>query len=439
MSALRTDLYQLTMAAGYVRHGIHQKVVSFELFVRSMPPRRRFLLFVGLSRILTYLEGLRFTDDDIAYLKSVPALKPAWSAAFERALRTFRWRCEVWAMPEGTPFFAGEPVLRITGPLFQAQLVETFLLSVVNSETLIASKAIRIREACGPDARLLEFGTRRTSPEEAVHSARAAYVAGFDATSNLEAGRRFGLPVAGTAAHAWTMAHRSEPEAFRAYVDAYGASSVLLVDTYDTLEGVRNAIAAAGPRLRGVRLDSGDLLELSKKTRQLLDAAGATGALIVGSGDLNEDEIARLRRAGAPIDAWGVGTELVRSTDAPHLGGVYKMVYDHGLDRPVLKTSSDKDTQPGVHQVHRRLEAGTAVGDRISLSDEEAEGEALLRPMMRAGELVAELPDLEAIRHEAQRRIDQLPASLRALEAGPSGYPVEVSEAVLRLRERAPS
>ncbi|MGF1508799.1 MAG: nicotinate phosphoribosyltransferase [Myxococcota bacterium] len=438
MSALRTDLYQLTMAAGYVRQGLHRKRVSFELFVRSLPESRRFLIFSGLHRIVQFLLELRFTDEDIDFLREVPAIKPAWSPSFERHLRTFRFRGDVTAMAEGTPFFPGEPVLRVTGGLLEAQLVETFLLSVVNSESLVASKAARIRAASG-DSKILEFGSRRTSPDEAVFSARAAFIGGFDATSNLEAGRRFGIPVEGTAAHSWVMAHRSERAAFKAFFEAYGEKAILLVDTYDTLGGVKTALEVAGPRLGGVRLDSGDIESLSRAARAALDAAGAHQAIIVASGDLNEHAIRDLRARGAPIDAWGVGTELVRSADAPHLSGVYKLVFDHDEDRPVLKLSSDKHTNPGAHQVLRFESDGFAVRDEVVLQGESSSGvgRPLLKPVLQQGELIEALPDTHEVRAWARTQMELLPDSVRSLEPGPSGYEVVISPQTRALRDLA--
>jgi nicotinate phosphoribosyltransferase len=434
MSALRTDLYQLTMAAGYVRQGLHRKRVSFELFVRSLPASRRYLVFAGLHRIVDYLQRLSFSDPDIEFLRDLPALRPAWSPAFERVLRSFRFQGDLIAMPEGTPFLAGEPVLRVTGGLLEAQLVETYLLSVVNSESLVASKASRIR-AAAQNTRILEFGTRRTSPDEAVYSARAAYIGGFDATSNLEAGRRFGIPVAGTASHAWVMAHRTERDAFRSFFDAYGDHAILLVDTYDTMSGVRAALDIAGRRLAGVRLDSGDLLSLSRQTRAALDAAGAEDAIIVASGDLNETAIESLLQAGAPIDAWGVGTELVRSADAPHLSGVYKMVFDHDDERPVLKLSSDKQSFPGVHQVVRV----DGVADHLVLEGEALPdgGRGLMRPVLVNGRLVEPLPEPVAVRRHAAQERRRLPEALRSLRTGPSTYPLHVSPNAERMRARA--
>ena len=429
-----TDLYQLTMAAGYFRHGLHTKRVTFELFARRLPPHRRFMLFMGLKTAVEYLRDLRFTDEQITYLKDVPPLAEAMRPDFVDFLRDFRFRGDVWAMPEGTVCFAQEPMLRVTGSLLETQLVETFLLSAVNTETMVASKAARIVLAAdGRD--LLEFGSRRTSPHEAVASARAAYAAGFSATSNVEAGFRYSIPVAGTAAHSWTMAYGNEPEAFRAYVEVYPQHATLLVDTYDTVEGVKRAIAVAGPRLRGIRLDSGDLGALAHASRKLLDDAGLTDTKIVVSGDLNETSIAALIAARAPIDAFGVGTELARSRDAPTLGGVYKLVYDHAEERPVAKFAEGKATLPGVHQVFRKYRDQVAVGDVIA-TDTESVNDAtpLLVEVMKDGQLRRELPSVAEVRRHAEAQLQALPTSTQSIaDTDADPYPVSLSSEVQSL------
>lgn len=433
--ALMVDLYQLTMAAGYFKHGLHQKRVSFELFFRRMPKARRFMVAAGLDTCLRYLRNLRFTEAQIEYLTEVPALREGMSFEFVEFLRDFRFRGDVWAMPEGTVCFANEPMLRVTGSLLEAQLVETFLLSAINTETVVASKAARIVLAANGGS-CLEFGTRRTSPEEAVASARAAYLAGFTATSNVEAGYRYDIPIAGTAAHSWTMSHGSEREAFEHYVDAFPKHSVLLVDTYDTVEGIKRAIEVAGSQLKGVRLDSGDLLELSKAGRKLLDEAGLQDAVIVASGDLNEHKIDRLVKAGAPIDIFGVGTELVRSVDHPSLGGVYKIVYDHDEDRPVSKLSQGKATLPGLHQVYRQVKHGTATQDVIgTLKEFHVDSIPLLVEWMRDGRLTKELPTLSAVRARCREQVALLPETCRRIEDGEPSYSVTLSHGLEELQE----
>jgi nicotinate phosphoribosyltransferase len=436
---LATDLYQLTMAAGYFHKGLHEKRISMELFVRRTPPERRFLLVAGLEAAIEHLRGLRFEEAHIDYLRTVPALRDAMTFDFVEHLRGFRFAGDVWAMPEGTVAFAREPLLRVTGTLLEAQLVETALLSIYNTETMVASKAARVRLAAGPEAKVLEFGTRRTSPEEAVASARAAFIAGFDATSNVEAGFRYDIPLAGTAAHSWTMAHDTEREAFENYSDVFPRHAILLIDTYDTIEGAKNAIAAAGDRLVGVRLDSGDLARLSREVRRRLDEAGLEEAIIVGSGDLNEDKIAALRRAGATIDAWGVGTELVRSKDAPALGGVYKLVEDHETGRKVAKFSDAKATLPGCHQVFRVEREGEFKRDVIgTLPEFHVDAEPLLVPWMEKGRLVRDLPTLAGIRARARAQLQAMPAGVRDLapvEEDETIYPVAVSDGLEALSE----
>lgn len=430
-----TDLYQLTMAAGYFRHGLHDKRVSFELFVRRLPDHRRYLVMAGLETVLDYLRELRFTEAQIAYLREVPALRGAMSHELVEYLRDFRFQGDVWAMPEGTVCFAKEPLLRITGTLLETQLVETFLLSAINTETGVASKAARIVRSAGA-AQVLEFGSRRTSPDEAVLSARAAYVAGFAATSNVEAGYRYDVPVAGTAAHSWTMSHASEEEAFAHYADAFPKHTYLLVDTYDTLEGTRRAISSAGARLRGVRLDSGDLLALSRSVRQLLDEAGLKETVIIASGDLEEHRIAELRRQGAPIDVYGVGTELVRPSDSPTIGGVYKLVYDHSADRPVAKLSAGKETLPGLHQVYRVKRHGKSERDVVgTLAEFHVDAEPLLVQWLEQGKLVRPLPSLAQIRGTAKRELDALPTSLHAITPakGEEEYEVTISDGLKSL------
>lgn len=436
--ALMTDLYQLTMGAGYFRHGDHEKRVSFELFIRRLPPDRRYLMFAGLETVLVYLRELRFNESQIAYLREVPGLRSAMSFDFIEYLRNFRFRGDVVAMPEGSVFFANEPLLRVTGTLFEAQLVETFLLSAINTESMVASKAARIVRSAG-DAQVLEFGTRRTSPEEAIASARAAFIAGFAGTSNVEAGYRYDIPIMGTAAHSWIMAHESEQLAFERYITAFPDSSTMLVDTYDTLEGTRRAIKAAGAKLRGVRLDSGDLLELSRGVRALLDAASLKHTKIVASGDLDEHKITELRNASAPIDIYGVGTELVRSRDNPTLGGVYKLVHDHDADRPVAKFSQGKASLPGTHQVFRKIRDGRADSDIVgTLPEFHVDSTPLLVEWMKDGKLIKELPSLSKLRENARAQLAILPERLHQLtpDTDKERYPVTNSDALTALIER---
>lgn len=425
VDALSTDLYQLTMAAGYFHRGMKDRRASCEMFVRRLPRRRRYIVAMGLSRLLGYLEDLRFTEDEISYLRELPALRDAMTGDLIEYLRAFRFHGDVSAVPEGTVVFAGEPFVRITAPIIEAQIVETFLLSALNHASMIASKAARVVLAAG-DAGVIEFGTRRTHPAAAIDAARAAYAVGFAGTSNVEAGRRFGIPVMGTAAHMWTMAHATEEEAFEGYVATFPSAAILLIDTYDTLRGAERAAKIARDKLKGVRLDSGDLLSLSRAVRVILDQAGCASAQIVASGDLNEHRIDALRRAGAPIDMYGVGTDLVTSLDSPSLGGVYKLVEmeREGRMAPICKLSTGKATYPGVHQVHRFRDAGGQLQrDVLALADEPLAGgaEGLLVPQMRAGQRVGPREDLTAIRARAKAELASLPPLLRELEEEPPG------------------
>ncbi len=432
MVALHTDLYQLTMAAGYFHRAMADTMATCELFVRRLPPQRRFLVAAGVEQALDYLEKLRFTDEQIEYLREVPALRDAMSQDFVDYLKALRFRGDVWAVPEGTIMFAGEPFIRVTAPLIEAQLVETFLLSTVNHSTKIASKAARIvHAAAGRDA--MEFGTRRVHSEAAVDSARAAYLVGFCGTSNVEAGRRFGIPVLGTAAHMWTMTHNTEEAAFESYVAVFPNASVLLIDTYDTVRGAERAAQVAKDKLKGVRLDSGDMNVLSKQVRAVLDEAGCKSAQIVASGDLNEYRITELLAAGAPIDVFGVGTELVTSRDAPSLGGVYKVVQFErdGSVVPIAKFSEGKATYPGPHQVYRETDqAGGPSRDWLALADEAAPAgcSGLLEIRIESGKRVGERRPLADARGYASANLACLSPELKSLEQAEQPFPVQPTE-----------
>lgn len=427
MDALRTDLYQLTMTAGYFHRGMVRRHATCEMFVRRLPKRRRYLVAMGIERLLEYLENLRFTEDEIDFLRALPALRDAMTEPFCNFLRDLRFRGDVWTVPEGTVVFANEPLVRISAPIVEAQLVETFLLSAINHATMIASKAARVVHAA-ENASVMEFGTRRTHPDAAVTAARSAYAAGFVGTSNVHAGKVFGIPVLGTAAHIWTMAHPSEEEAFANYVETFPNAAILLIDTYDTIRGAERAARIARDKLKGVRLDSGDLLALSKAVRAILDAEGCKSAKIVASGDLNEYKIAALRRAGAPIDLYGVGTDLVASLDSPALGGVYKLVEieQDGKLLPICKFSENKATFPGPHQVFRCLDSdGKLAKDIIALADEtpaslgERAAEALLVPRMKGGVRTGPPEDLNTIRQRVRTEMARLPETLHTLDEAP--------------------
>jgi nicotinate phosphoribosyltransferase len=437
LSALATDLYQLTMAAGYDAAGLRQRV-TFELFVRSLPQNRAFLVVAGLEQALDYLEALRFEPEELAWLRETPNLRGLPPAFFDRTLANLRFTGDVWAVPEGTPVFGHEPLLRVTAPHIEAQLVETALLTVVTFQTSIASKAARVvHAAAGRD--VMEFGSRRAhGPEAAMLAARAAYISGCTSTSNVEAGYRFGVPLAGTMAHSWVTSFEDEIEAFRRYAEVFGPRAIFLIDTYDPIEAARR-IVSSGLRPRAVRLDSGDLVALSREVRRLLDAGGLTATRILASGDLDEWSIQTILAAGAPIDGFGVGTALATSRDAPALGGVYKQVEVERDGRlvPVMKLSGGKATAPGRKQVWRLLADGTAAGDVVGLADEPPPPGALplLEPAMAGGRRVAPSPGLDAVRTRHRQGIAALPDCLKPLDA-PCTYQVTRSAALETLTAR---
>ncbi|HEX7437355.1 MAG TPA: nicotinate phosphoribosyltransferase, partial [Caldimonas sp.] len=397
MSALLTDLYQITMLQAYLEEGMAAPAV-FELFVRKLPPQRNFLVAAGLEQVLQFLETLAFSKVELAWLRS----QGGFSSKLLDHLRTLRFEGDVDAMPEGTVFFADEPLIRVTAPLPQAQLVESRLLNLAHFETLIASKAARMVLAA-EGRRLVDFGMRRAhGAEAALLAARAAYLAGFDATATTEAGRRFGIPVSGTMAHSFVQAHASERAAFEAFARARPHRPTLLLDTYDTeaaaakLIDLAPELARDGIAIGGVRIDSGDLAAHAKAVRGMLDAAGLQGVTIFASGNLDEHRIAALI-AAAPIDGFGVGTALDTSSDAPAIDAVYKLQHYAGVAR--RKRSEGKATWPGVKQVVRRFDgAGFIGGDRVQLDAEPRDGEALLRPCMRGGRRVGAAPTLEESR-----------------------------------------
>ena len=438
ISALATDLYEIAMAAGY-HHQAMAGRCTFELFVRRLPPHRGYLVAAGIEQALDYLEHLRFTADEIAYLRAVPALSRVRDEFFSTFLPGLRFRGDVWAVREGEPVFPGEPILRVTAAAAEAQLVETALLAIVTFQTTIASKASRIVHAADGRA-VIEFGSRRAHGlDAALHAARAAYLAGCVGTSNVEAGHRFGIPVSGTMAHSWVMAFTDELDAFRAYLDLFGEGTTLLIDTYDTLRAAHEIVAA---RLRpsAVRLDSGDLLDVSRSVRRILDEGGLRETRILASGDLDEASIAALLSAGAPIDAFGVGTALSTSIDSPALGGVYKLVeIEHGGSMmPVVKLSAEKQTYGGAKQVWRTTDASTAAGDVVGLSGESGPPGArpLLDKVMHGGRRCADAPPLALLRERSLRAVAELPAEVRKL-SGWEAYDVTISDAVRRVTEEA--
>ena len=435
-SALSTDLYEVTMMGGYYVAGLTQRA-TFDLYVRQLPPARNFLIAAGIEQALEYLEGLRFHPDDIRFLRTVPNLANLPRAFFDDYLATFRFTGDVWAVEEGTPVFAMEPLLRVTAPLPEAQLVETALLAHTMFQTAIASRGARIVEAAA-GRHVMEFGARRAHGIEAgIHAARAAYLSGCNSTSVIEAGRRFGIPLSGTMGHSWVMAFPDEATAFRRYAEIHGDAAVFLLDTFDTLAAAR-WVAASGIRPRAVRLDSGDIIAVSREVRSILDAHGLRETRIVASGDLDEWRVADIVLSGAPVDAFGVGTALSTSSDAPALSGVYKLaeIDRNGQLTPVMKRSPGKQTYPGRKQVWRVVHNETSVEDVIGLADEAGPGEsrALLSPVMTAG-VRRPLPPLTDLRARRAHAVAALPLELRQLRAA-NRYPVRFSDELQKMIEK---
>lgn len=425
---LLTDLYELTMAAGYHVHDMAAQRVTFELWIRRLPSCRNYLIAAGLEQAVHYLRHLSFAPEQIDYLRKHPVFGSVPASWFER-LAGLRFEGDVWAVPEGTVVFGGEPLLRITGPLMEAQIAETYLITTITAQTLVASKASRVVTAAQGRA-VVDFGSRRAhGPQAGLLAARAAYLAGCSGTSNAEAARLLGMPSLGTQAHAWIMAFDDEVDAFRKFGQVFPRTSTLLIDTYDTVQGARNALASGAP-FHAVRLDSGDLAALSQEVRRVLDEAGRQDVQIVASGDLNETKVRDLLAAGAPIDVFGVGTELVTSRDEPTLGTVYKLVEQQTAIGTVgrLKQSRDKNTYPYAKQVYRQTAAdGTFTGDVVARATERLEGEPLLVPVLERGRLVRPLPDLEECRVRCRQQLARLPRELLALERG-AAYPVRFSD-----------
>jgi nicotinate phosphoribosyltransferase len=435
-AALFTDLYELTMAASYLREGMHGPA-TFSLFVRQLPRDRSFLVAAGLEDVLNFLGDFRFSDDAVSYLDSLDLFDPV----FLEFLRGLRFTGLVRAVPEGTVVFQNEPLLEITAPIIEAQLVETAVLNLIHLQTLLASKAAR----CVLAARgrpIIEFGLRRTHGIDAgMKAARCAFIAGASMSSNVLAGLHYGMPPTGTMAHSYVSAFLREIDAFRAFARAFPAQTTLLLDTYDTVTAARKAVVVAkemeakGQRLASVRLDSGDLVGLSKQVRRILDDAGLTYVKIFASGGLDETSIDEYLAGGAPIDAFGVGTRMDVSADMPYLDMAYKLVEYDG--RPVLKSSAGKGTWAAQKQVYRRLRSGEGfAGDVIALREEPASPgtvEILLRSVMERGRLLAPHPALTAIRDHCQAQVASLPEDLRELRPA-AAYPMSYSELLVSLQ-----
>lgn len=426
--ALFTDLYELTMVRAYIHEGMMEDA-TFSLFVRRLPERRNFLLACGLDTVLSYLENLHFSGESIAYLRSLEQ----FPEPFLDWLREFQFTGEVRAVPEGTPIFANEPILEITAPLPEAQLVETFIMNQIHAQTVLASKAWRMASAA-EGRPVVDFGPRRMHGLDAsLKAARAFHVGGIAATSNVLAGKQYGVPVTGTMAHSYIQAHDDEAQAFRAFARLH-PHTILLVDTYDTLAGVDKVIGLVDElgeehRPRGIRLDSGDLDSLSRQARRALDDAGLERMQILASGGLDEETIARLVSAGAPIQGFGVGTNMGVSQDAPTLDIAYKLCEYAGRGR--LKLSSGKPVLPGRKQIFRTGQDGRDVRDTIAREEERLPGRPLLMTVMDAGKRTGTGDtDLEAIRDHAKEATQRLPAPVRSLTPADPPYPVDVSPAL---------
>ncbi|MDF9826331.1 nicotinate phosphoribosyltransferase [Ereboglobus sp. PH5-10] len=469
-SPLLTDLYQLTMAHGYWKTGAHNKDAVFHLFFRHNPFKGGYTVAAGLADAVAWLRELHFNSDEIAYLATLKGNDgaPLFSDGFLEYLHGFAFTCDVDAIPEGTVVFPNEPLLRVRGPIIQGQLVETALLNTINFQTLVATKAARICHITR-DEPVLEFGLRRAQGVDgALAASRAAYIGGCASTSNVLAGQLFGIPVSGTHAHSWVMSFDSEPEAFQAYAETMPNNCVFLVDTYDSLEGVRRAVEsgkwlrARGHKMAGIRLDSGDLAYLSIEARKILDEAGFADTAIFASNDLDEHIISSLKQQGARIAFWGVGTKLVTAYDQPALGGVYKLAalrngvgaWDHKIK---LSEQTIKITNPGIQQVRRFTLDGEYVGDMIYNEDgppiddanrtiydavnfirfkpipPDATTEDLLVPVFRNGKLVREMPTLEEIRARRRAQIAALHEGSKRL-LNPHEYPVGLERSLLDMK-----
>ncbi len=435
--ALLTDLYQLTMAQSYWQSG-KSETATFSLFIRSYPLNRGYFVSAGLEDVLDYLQEYSFDAQAIDYLRSTRM----FAADFLDFLKGLRFTGEVWAIPEGRLFFKDEPIVEITAPVIEAQIVETFVINQINLQALIATKAARCVHAARGRA-VVDFSLRRTHGIDAgMKVARSSYLAGFSGTSNVAAGRRYGMPIVGTMAHSFVTSFEREIDAFRSFVQSFPDNSTLLIDTYDTVAGARKAVevgremAARGERLRGVRIDSGDLGSLAKEVRRIFDEAGLKDVKIIGSGGLDEYDLAALAEAGAPYDAYGVGTRMGVSADAPWFDMAYKLVEYNG--RPVLKLSTGKVSSPGKKQIFRFADGRRRpLKDVISLRHEELSGaEPLLQKVMEKGKRAAPSPSLKDIRENFLDEFSRLDEQIKTIQ-DPANYPVELSPRLRQLQEES--
>ena len=468
--SLLTDLYELTVAYGYWKTGTANREAAFSVSFRHHPFQGGYTVAAGLESAIDWISGLRFSADDLRYLGGLEGNdgRPLFEGEFLDYLRDFEFRCDVDAVPEGTVVFPRQPLVQVRGPILQAQILETAVLNLVNFQSLIATKAARVCLAARGDP-VIEFGLRRAQGiDGGITASRAAYIGGCAATSNALAGKLFGIPVRGTLAHSWVMSFASEPEAFTAWARAMPNNSVFLVDTYNTLVGVRRAAEAGrllremGHRMGGIRLDSGDLAYLSIEARKILDEAGFPDAVILASNNLDEHLIASLKEQGAAIGAWGVGTRLTTAFDEPALGGVYKLTAvrprpgEPWAYRLKLSEQVNKASVPGILQVKRFRQGSQFIADmtydeQLGMGDRtivdpvdptrtkkippDADAEDLLVPVFRAGRLVLDMPSLEATRQRVQTQLEGFHPSIRRL-VNPHEYPAGLAENLADLRSR---
>ena len=436
--SLLTDFYELTMCASYFENN-RNEAATFDLFIRRLPPNRSYFVFAGLEQVLFFLANIKFHEDQIKYLE-----RQKFSTKFLKYLRDFKFTGEVWAVPEGTIVFPHEPLLRVTAPMIEAQLVETFILNTINLQTMLATKASRV--VCAAQGKsVIEFGLRRTQGTDAgMKAARCSYLAGANGTSNVLAGMKHGIPVFGTMAHSYVMAFDHEVDAFRNFAKTFPDNSTLLIDTYDDLKGVENAVIIAkemekrGQRLNAVRLDSGNLLELSKKVRRVLDDNELQYVKVFASGDLDEYLIEQLLQKGGKIDAFGVGTMMSASVDRPYVDVVYKLSgkVERGVFVPAMKLSKNKITLPGKKQIFRQCdEEGNYKKDTIGLENERFKGEKLLIDVMQKGHVNYAAPSLEEIRKTTLRNLSKLPDKYKKLKNAPR-YPVGLTPCLKRIKSQ---
>jgi len=437
--SMLTDLYELAMCASYSDNK-KSEPATFDLFIRRLPPNRSYFLFAGLEQVLLFLEKVRFNEEHINFLK-----KQGFKDEFLDYLRNFKFTGEVWSIPEGTIVFPNESLIRVTAPIIEAQLIETFILNTVNLQTTIATKASRVVSAA-KGRPVIEFGLRREHGTDAgMKVARCSYMAGCNGTSNVLAGMKYGIPIFGTMAHSFVMLFEREIDSFRAFVKTFPDKSTLLIDTFDDIKGAEKAVIVAkeleerGFKLGGVRLDSGDLPELSKKVRELLNGNGLKYVKIFASGDLDEYKVEELLMEGAKIDAFGVGTKMGTSADRPYVDIIYKLsekMNEKGEFSPIMKLSKGKATLPGRKQVFRfKDERSNFVKDVIALEDEKINGEPLLVKVMEKGKIIYDLPSLETIRKRALESLSKLPDKYKKLKGAPR-YPVELSLELKKLMKK---